>query len=197
MEDEERGLVTRIVQHNDQQAYRIIYRKYAAEILRRLHRLLGRKDTAEDCLQQVFLEAYRSLPQFRGDSSLRTWLHRITERVAFAQYKKDKRSHSFLRQWKEKGRELPSPPQPGDRLEKTQLHAWMQPFIERLAPKKRLVLVLCDLEQKPYDEVAAIVETTEGTVASRLHHARKELRTMLERALQRQGLSYGDLFNDE
>lgn len=183
-------------QAGDDRAFQKIYRRHAPAMLRRLHRLTNDASLAEDGLQRVFLEAHRSLANYRGEGSLAGWLHRITERIAIRLFETQWRSrtirqrlgfHNETLQMQHKNQEKA--------LIQKEIQEWMHTFIERLPPSQRGVLLLCDLEGKQTDEVAQTLDIPRGTVASRLHHARKKVRQMIERELKRQGLSWGDVID--
>lgn len=197
---EDYDLVQQVLHHGRESAYRELYRRYSPEILRRLHRLLGHPEKARDALQQVFLEAYRSLHTYRGESRFGSWLHKIAERVVMGILNKEWRSRSFLERWglyetyeKVVGSENDSPERD---IVREQLRQWVHQCLEKLKPSKRMVLLMCDLEGKTYDEVANVMDLSPGTVASRLHHARKDIKKMLTFRLKQQGLSWEDLLHE-
>lgn len=194
--DEE--LVRRVVEQNDEQAFQLIYQRYASAILRRLYRLLSDASLAEDALQQVFLEAYRSLSQFRAEGTLQSWLHRIAGRMAQRIFHRQWRSRSLLERlgWfnKQPLPDLMARQETG--YLQHEVKQWVRQCVDRLTPEHRVVVLLCDLEGETTDEVAEQLGLPRGTVASRLFHARKKIRKMVEHELRHQGLSWGEIIHD-
>jgi RNA polymerase sigma-70 factor (ECF subfamily) len=139
---------------------------------------MGIRDSdREDACQDVFIAVYRSLPSFRGDSQLSTWIYRITSRTTSRLIQKKR-----LRQAIATLLDGQPPPQSGpDPSEETARALVLERMLERLNPKKRAVLVLFELEGVPVDEISRIVGCPTNTVWSRLHHARLELTKMAER----------------
>jgi RNA polymerase sigma-70 factor (ECF subfamily) len=139
---------------------------------------MGIRDSdREDACQDVFIAVYRSLPSFRGDSQLSTWIYRITSRTTSRLIQKKR-----LRQAIATLLDGQPPPQSGpDPSEETARALVLERMLERLNPKKRAVLVLFELEGVPVEEISRIVGCPTNTVWSRLHHARLELTKMAER----------------
>jgi RNA polymerase sigma-70 factor (ECF subfamily) len=139
---------------------------------------MGIRDSdREDACQDVFIAVYRSLPSFRGDSQLSTWIYRITSRTTSRLIQKKR-----LRQAIATLLDGQPPPQSGpDPSEETARALVLERMLERLNPKKRTVLVLFELEGVPVEEISRIVGCPTNTVWSRLHHARLELTKMAER----------------
>ncbi len=190
------ALIQCCLTQQNEHAYTLLYQRHSPEILRRLRRLLSQTDTVEDALQQVFLQAFQYLADYRGESPFRAWLHRIAERVVYAQYQKQWRSKSLLSRALLFGK-APSFPEvlPDQILLHKQVQDWVQLLLQRLSPKKRLVLLLCLFEEKTIEEVAERLELPPGTVASRLYHARKELSRMVKKELKQQHLTWKDLID--
>ncbi len=193
---EDMELIQLSVDNRDQRAFQEIYRRHSPAILRRLYRLIGDAALVEDALQQVFLEAHRSFKNFRGNGKLSSWLHRIAERVALKQFRNQWRSRNLVERlglYDIKPLTI-SVDQEKNYL-KGEIQEWMTAHLNRLPPEQRWVVLLCDLEGATTDEVAEKLNIPRGTVASRLHHARKKLRKMLEKELKRQGLTRGDIMD--
>ena len=157
--------------------------------------MLNDVSQAEDCLQQVFLEAMRSIQNYQGSGSLKSWLHSIATFVVMARYKKQQRWKSLL----DKVRLEPAAlnvvtePLPEELLWREEKRALLWGLLEKLSPNKRMALTLCDLEGESIEEAARQMKVPPGTVASRLYHARREVKKMATRELQKQGLSIRDL----
>lgn len=157
-------------------AWRSLYERHAALVYRFLSALGVRDPEREDACQDVFLAVYRSLPSFRGESQLSTWIYRITARTTGKLLQKRKLRNALA------SLILSEPPAPlPDPSEETARSLLLDRMLDRLHPKKRLVLVLFELEGVPVDEIARIAECPTNTVWSRLHHARLDLVKMAER----------------
>lgn len=148
--------------------------------------MLGNREDASDAAQEAFVRAYRSLERFRGDSSFATWLHRIAVNVSLDAAQRRKRG-PLLYSDLECGDDAPlelEPTDPGQepqtiaaRRERSQT---VRAAMAELPEHYRVVLVLFDLENHSYDEVAEMLSLPLGTVKSRLNRARLALRDRLE-----------------
>jgi RNA polymerase sigma-70 factor (ECF subfamily) len=125
----------------------------------------------EDACQDVFLAVYRSLPRFRGDAQLSTWIYKIAARGTsrLIQRRRLQRLLSTLMLSE------PLPPPTSDQSERTERLQILDNLLDRVDPKKRLVLILFELEGLPIEDVARVVGCPENTAWSRLHHARAQL----------------------
>jgi RNA polymerase sigma-70 factor (ECF subfamily) len=151
-------------------AWRQLHDRHARTVYRFLSALGVPPEDREDACQDVFIAVYRSLDHFRGAARLSTWIYRIAARGAGRAMRRRKMRAllSTLLQ-----RE-PAPPPDPDPSERSARLAVLDELLERLTPKKRLVLVLFEIEELPVDEIA-------NTVWSRLHHARADLSRMAKK----------------
>jgi RNA polymerase sigma-70 factor, ECF subfamily len=156
----------------DKDALGQFYRQYRSEVARNLYRVLGpgRVDL-EDVLQEVFIEVFRSIARFRGDSKVSTWLYRICLNVALQRLRKRKR---LAEVGTDEGPELRDEATPQRTLEARERMAAVYRILDHLAPKKRVVFVLHEIEGREPKEIAEIVGAPVLTVRTRLHYARKE-----------------------
>ncbi|MFA6356867.1 MAG: sigma-70 family RNA polymerase sigma factor [Candidatus Omnitrophota bacterium] len=142
------------------------------------YRFLGNYEEADDCAQETFVKVYRSLKDFRRESSVSTWIYRIAvntckNRVASAQYR---RSRNMV-QLDEIGDEKLSPAKEADRSEKGEL---IQEAIDSLPHDQKSVVILRDVEGLSYEDIAAATGLNLGTMKSKLSRARQELREKLK-----------------
>ena len=158
------------------------HRNYIEGVLRRYSR---DADVARDLVQEAFFQALRSLPNFRGDSKLTTWLHSIAKNVALARYRKDQR-HSCLQEETlehvhatSEGRRPPAYRGPAHEAERGQEHRLLYDAMEELSASYREVIRLRDLEEYSTKEVAEELGLTRVNVRVRLHRARAALREVL------------------
>jgi RNA polymerase sigma-70 factor (ECF subfamily) len=161
----------------DHTAWRMLYERYSATVHRFICALGVPPEEREDACQDVFMAVYRSLGSFRGDARLSTWIYRIAARGA-GRLVRRRRLHALVSTL------LMREPPPGDSsdvAEQTARVHLLDTLLERLPPKKRLALVLFEIEGLPVDEIAKIAGCPTNTVWSRLHHARAELLKMAKR----------------
>ena len=145
-------------------------------------RMLGNAAEAEEIAQEVFLRAHRALAEFRGDAKLSTWLYAIASRLCLTRLGSSERS--MVRQGEERLRRLPHPASgPDAALEQGEREAALHRAISELPDERRIVVVLRDLEGLSYEEIATALGLEPGTVRSRLHRARMDLKDKLERFL--------------
>jgi RNA polymerase sigma-70 factor (ECF subfamily) len=138
-----------------------------------LHRLLGPGAALDDAAQDVLIALASALPRFEGRSSLETFAHRITLRVAYRHYGR-KRSHVA------DADQLPSVlPSPEARVASDEMLAKLHRCLERLPARRRTAFVLCAVEGLSHAEAAALEGVSEGSMRSRFMHAREELARML------------------
>ncbi len=153
-----------------------------------LSRYSSNSERARDLVQEVFFQALRSLPDFRGDAKITTWLHSIAKNVALAQHRKDQR-HSYLEEetlehvQASAAPDEPVSPNPVKETEKGQTHTLLYEAMEELSDSYREVVRLRDLEERSTKEVAERLGLTRVNVRVRLHRARTALRDALESRL--------------
>jgi RNA polymerase sigma-70 factor (ECF subfamily) len=143
-------------------------------------RMLGNRAEAEDVAQEAFVRAHRALGGFRGDAKLSTWLYAITSRLCLNRLASGERR--MARQGEDALLRLSDAgPRPDAALERRELETALGRAIAELPEDRRIVVVLRDLEGLSYEEIAQVLELELGTVRSRLHRARAELKEKLER----------------
>jgi RNA polymerase sigma-70 factor (ECF subfamily) len=145
-------------------------------------RMLGNRAEAEEVAQEAFVRAHRALGEFRGDAKLSTWLYAITSRLclnrlASAERRLVRQGEDVLLRLSDAG------PRPDAALERRELETALGRAIAELPEDRRIVVVLRDLEGLSYEEIAEVLELELGTVRSRLHRARADLKEKLERFL--------------
>jgi len=145
-------------------------------------RMLGRRAEAEELAQEVFLRVHRAIADFRGDAKLSTWLYAIASRLCLNRLASSERR--LAREGEETLARIPSShASPADELERSERDAALHRAIAELSDERRMVVVLRDLEGLSYEEIAAALGLELGTVRSRLHRARLDLKEKLERFL--------------
>lgn len=157
----------------DRAAQRALFARLRPQVYRHVGYLVRRRGEVDDIAQEVLLEIFRSLPSFAGRSSLGTWVHRITVRATY---------RHLRRQWKgapppelaADEPELPAAADPDATAGIRDRQARVFRLLEQLSPKKRMVLVLHDLQGVEAAEIAKLVGAPVLTVRTRLFYARKE-----------------------
>jgi RNA polymerase sigma-70 factor (ECF subfamily) len=164
-------------------AFGILVRRHQDRLYNTVFRLLGNAEDAQDVIQESFISAYQSLGSFKGDSLFFTWLYRIAMNAAISLKRKKKSAVSLDTGSKH---DLVIDPldnsvdnQPGDALERQEEEVRLQEALDRLSAEHRTVIVLKDIDDLKYEEIAEILAVPVGTIRSRLHRARLELRDLL------------------
>jgi RNA polymerase sigma-70 factor (ECF subfamily) len=137
------------------------------------YRLTHNAHDAEDLVQETLLRAYRAFDRFREGTNIRAWLYTILYRVQTDAYRRAGRSPGTV----ELTGEGPAVPPPQDAL--AMGGEDIERALARLPPPFRTAVVLRDVEEFSYDEIARIMEVPIGTVMSRIHRGRAQLREML------------------
>jgi RNA polymerase sigma-70 factor (ECF subfamily) len=155
------------------------YSKMVASVYRRM---IQDRDTAEDAYQEVWLEVSKSLPAFRGESKISTWLYTIASRVVMRIASNERRySTYFLRNYYH-GDDIPIPEH-----EDFDKHLWVREMCDKcltgtlhcLDNESRLAYILRDINQVPYADIATILERDEADVRKMISRTRNKLRNFL------------------
>jgi RNA polymerase sigma-70 factor (ECF subfamily) len=165
-------------------AFGELVRRHQDRLFNAILRVVDQPEDAADVVQDAFLNAYQSLNSFKGDSEFFTWLYRIAFNAAISLRRKRKAVLSFDGAADPKAADPVDPSEftrPGSALERSEEDARLLAALTRLSPEHKAVLVLKDLEGQRYEDIAAILDVPIGTVRSRLHRARLELRDLLHR----------------
>jgi RNA polymerase sigma-70 factor, ECF subfamily len=157
-----------------------IAERYGPVIYTMAYRLTGDSHDAADLAQDVLVRVYRNLHRYQP-GTFEGWLYRITRNLFLDRVRRQARIR--MEQLPEEEWRAPVAPDPGpaDLVERRTLEARLEEGLRQLSPDFRLALVLCDIEGLPYDEIAEVTGWPIGTVRSRIHRARKQLRDYLER----------------
>jgi RNA polymerase sigma-70 factor (ECF subfamily) len=162
----------------DAAAIQELFRAHLAGVHRVVYRLVGRSADLDDLVQTVFVEAFRSLPGFRGDALFSTWLARIAVRVTLHAVKRRPPVAAPLGDGVEPAAELPGPER---RVAAREALAVLDALLDELRPKRRAAFVLHVLEGYPMEEVAAILNASTAAVKVRVHDARRHIERRIQR----------------
>ncbi|UCV07848.1 RNA polymerase sigma factor [Dechloromonas denitrificans] len=175
VDEAESGLIAR-AQAGDQRAFTALVRHYQDRLFRFILRLTGNRDEALDLTQESFLKAHQALARWRPEASFRSWLFRIAhnttldllrrrgciEFISFAECPGGEAEPAFP----------DAAPQPDQRLADRQSVELLGRTLQQLPVEQREILLLRELEEMSYSEIAATLGIAEGTVKSRLARAR-------------------------
>jgi RNA polymerase sigma-70 factor (ECF subfamily) len=171
--------VVRRAAAGDAEAFRSLFVRHRSDVARLVYRMLSGPSDLDDVVQEVFVQVFRSLKDFRGQSKFSTWLHRVTVNVVLM-HRRSARSRPVLTEEApgdlvaDEGQTLPD-----DDAERRERMRAFERLLARLADKKRVVFVLHELEGLAPSEISEIVGAPVLTVRTRLFYARRELEAML------------------
>lgn len=185
---EEEWLLERC-RRGEREAFDELFERYLPLVYNLALRLLDDPETAEDVVQETFLRVYQNLPRFAGRSRLSTWIYRITVNLCHDEHRRAGRhptpfslltaaEEGEAQEWMERIPEEGMGPEDQVLRKERQRVLWQA--VQRLREPFRTTLILCDLEEWDYGEVAEVMGVAEGTVKSRLNRARRLLRKELE-----------------
>ncbi|MBI3651303.1 MAG: RNA polymerase sigma factor [Acidobacteria bacterium] len=166
-------------QDGDRTAQRSIYELYRDRVQNLVYYSLGDALFAEDISQVIFLKIFRALPDFRFESALATWIYRIAINECLNQSRRDNAQYVPLDAILGSVEEIAAADWPDRQQERQQRQQIIQQAVLELSPKLRAVVVLKYLEGLSYEEIAAVLDCSTGTVASRLSRALTRLEARL------------------
>lgn len=170
----------------DEGAWEQIVHQYHSRIYNVAYRYTARFDEAEDLTQEIFLKVYRTLGSYRAEvGTLVTWMIRVGRNHIIDHYRKHKTERSQTDSIDldyERAEQNPARyPTPAEALEKSQLSARVHQGLMRITPELREAVILRDLEEFTYEEIADMLQVPIGTVKSRINRGRTELARVLGR----------------
>jgi RNA polymerase sigma-70 factor (ECF subfamily) len=190
---DERWLVERLIAR-DERAFNALVRHYERRVFALILRMVGSRAEAEDVAQEVFVQVFKAIGSFRGEAKLSTWIFRIAINLC-----KNRNSYLRVRHANEQeeldaaqeridlgeagGTNVAQTARPDEVMAGKQMERLVHDAILRLEPGFRECLVLRDVEDVSYEEISQITGLPEGTVKSRIHRARAQLKELVERAL--------------
>lgn len=164
----------------DEAAFEEVYRAHAEMVYNLALRLSGDPDRAADLSQEVFLRIHRHLGKFRGRSSLKTWVYRVTLNHCRSRFARRRLPTSSLDGGDERLDRIPDPRRsPEERAMAGDAGRVLEAALAELPVPFREAVVLRDLEGLSYEEIAEVVGTRIGTVRSRIARGRRALREVL------------------
>ena len=151
------------------------------------YRMIGNYDDANELAQEVFIKAFRSIKNFKGDSLFSTWIYKITANVCLDELRKRKNKNIVsldqdieLNDGDVKRQISDNAPSPDMEVESKEIKTIVNESIQQLPDDYKSVIILRDIQGFSYDEISKIVNCPEGTVKSRLNRARQALKKILQ-----------------
>jgi RNA polymerase sigma-70 factor (ECF subfamily) len=193
---DEARLIARLAAR-DEQAFNALVRAYERRVFGLVLRMLGNREEAEDLAQEVFVQVFKAVGSFRGESKLSTWIYRIAINLCKNRSKYLRVRHSGQQDELEALQErvaltevvrpgaatVAHVERPDEMMAGRQVERIVQRAIRTLEPSFRECLVLRDVEDLSYEEIGQITGLPEGTVKSRIHRARAQLKELVEQEL--------------
>ena len=185
--EEDRQLIEQARQ-GEVEAFMMLAKEYEHQIFELTYHLTANREDAADLTQETFLHAFRAIKGFRGNSSFRTWLHRIAVNLSLNFLKKRRSQNSHFEdvdRLEEEGREkeletVRKMPSPEDSSLSQEFRTNLEKVIEELPPAYRATFSLVVLEEMSHQEAARILSCSEKTVSWRMHEIRKRLKKKLK-----------------
>ena len=167
--------------NGDEAAFGELVQKYQKRVYALTVRMCPTPELAEEAAQEAFLSAWQGLPFFRGDAAFSTWLYRLASNACVDLLRKERRHQGTSLDDDTVGAEIPdTKPTPEEAAETKELRAQIEAGLRQLSPEYRAVLILREIQQLNYDEIADALSLDLGTVKSRISRGRRQLRDFLK-----------------
>lgn len=174
----------------DREAFEHLVKIYEHKVYTIAYRLMGNHADAADLAQDAFIKIYQALPNFRGDSSFSTWIYHITVNVCRDELRKRQRRPTVsLDDNNGEGNnntyEIRSTaPGPEEMLDRSETQAMIQQCLDSLTDDYRTILVMREIQELAYEEIADMLGCSLGTVKSRLSRARQALKEKISKQME-------------
>ena len=179
MNDQEHNLI-QAARNGDQAAFGELVQQYQKRVFALAVRMCPTPELAEEAAQEAFLAAWQGLHFFRGDSAFATWLYRLTSNACVDLLRRENRHQGPSLDDESVSAEVPDPaPTPEKAVEQQELRRQIEAGLKTLSPEHREVLILREIQQLSYDEIADVLSLDLGTVKSRINRGRRQLREFL------------------
>ncbi|MFW6414227.1 MAG: RNA polymerase sigma factor [Verrucomicrobiota bacterium] len=174
----------------EKEVFNILADRYVGRAYQIAYGVLGSREDAEEVAQDVFVRIYKALPRFRGDARFSTWMYRIAMNLARNKYRWNKTRGSqkkiSLEETEEEednsyGIQVPAKePAPDEQTDLTEFQQKVMREIENLPQLYKEALILRNIEEMSYEQIAETLDCKLGTIKSRIARAREELRKRIE-----------------
>ena len=182
--EQDQGLLDRCLAGEDS-AWEALLRDYTRKIYNLCYRFTGRVEEAEDVTQEVFIKVFQTLKSYdAAQGSFSTWLNRVARNHLVDHYRRTRKDRvtSSLEDELPAAQEKPSPyMEPTGRVESRERREILQLALDKLSPDLREAVILRDLHDLDYEEIALVLKVPQGTVKSRINRGRLELGRVLKR----------------
>jgi RNA polymerase sigma-70 factor, ECF subfamily len=179
MNEAEAQLIFRC-QQGDQNALKEIFDQYQKKVYRIAYGVVRHREDALDIVQEVFIKLYRSIRSFEGKSNFYTYLYRMALNTAIDHSRKKEKAPPLSLDAEDAFQPAEDSERGADRLLlKKEMEDHLRKAIDKLPPDQKKVILLREVEELSYQEIAEVTGSSIGTVMSRLHYARKKLQEML------------------
>mgnify|MGYP000989361842 CR=1 FL=1 len=175
----ERELVEK-AKKGDILAFEELISAYEIKIFNYCYRMSGNKHDAEDLAQEIFIKVYKNLKTYKGDSSFSTWLYRVAHNTCIDKYRSIKPNVSLTDALGTYEYAASKETQPDEQLLKKENKELIQSCINSLKPEYRSVIILRDIQNYTYQEIALMLDIPLGTVKSYISRGRQALRELIE-----------------
>jgi RNA polymerase sigma factor (sigma-70 family) len=182
--EQDRELVKRCLT-GDNAAWEALVKSHLRKIYNLCYRFTGRGSEAEDLSQEVFIKVFQTLKTYdEAQGAFHTWLNRVARNHLVDHYrrtKKDRATSSLEDDLGVMEQRPDSGPPPSGRVETREQREWLQAGLGQLSPDLREAVILRDLNDLDYEEIASVLGVPQGTVKSRINRGRLELARVLKR----------------
>jgi len=170
-----------LFRNGDESAFNLLVVRYQEKVYWVARRFVNDHDRADDVTQDVFCKVYESLREFRGESSIYTWLYRITVNIALNSLRRQKVRELFrideMFEVEDKDSVAPD-----EALERQEQKTLIEEAIAKLPKKQKSVFVLRYYEELPYEEISKVLKTSVGGLKANYFHAVKKIQEYVKRA---------------
>ena len=172
----------------DQAAWEEIVRQYRRKVFNIAYKFVGRHDQAEDLTQDVFLKLYKSLDTFDRRANFQTWLISVSRNLCIDHYRSVRKEREAINRDVDPAELATVAPNPAadTRLEHRDRVRLLRVALDRLAPTLRSAVMLRDIHELSYQEIAERLRLPEGTVKSRINRGRTELARQIQKLREQQ-----------
>ncbi len=173
------------VLNGDPAAFEQLVRKHQDRLFNTIFHLIRDREEAEDVVQEALVKSYVKLSTFQGQSAFYTWLYRIAFNIALGKQRRKRTTTSVDEAREVRGLEpIDDGERPGDRMEQAEQAQEVRRALDALNEQHRAILVLREMEGCCYEVISEVLDLPIGTVRSRLHRARIQLRQELEQGMR-------------
>lgn len=177
--------------NGDQAAWDTIVRLHWRKVFNLAYKFVGKHDEAEDLTQEIFLKIFKALATFDRRANFQTWLISVSRNLCIDHYRSVRKERETIARDVDPGTLTPTASDPGPlrALERRDLKELVRQGLERLPRPLRTAVILRDLHELSYQEIALQLHVPEGTVKSRINRGRLELARQIRRLQERQALA--------